>query len=74
MAKEELINRMVDRFLCWKLPKNFAPDCGISFNTQINGQEREWETSWWPVGTNLFDAAQAKEMIEWMLRDEEVQP
>ncbi len=26
-----MINEMVSRFLCWKLPKDFAPDCGISF-------------------------------------------
>lgn len=27
----QVINKMVDRFLCWELPKNFTPDCGISF-------------------------------------------
>lgn len=26
-----MIDKMVDRFLCWKLPKDFAPDAGISF-------------------------------------------
>lgn len=45
---------MVTRFLGWKLPKDFAPDAGISFE----------ESAWWPSGTNLFHAGQAKEMLE----------
>lgn len=45
---------MVDRFLGWKLPKDFAPDGGISFK----------ESAWWPVGTNLLTADQAKEMLQ----------
>lgn len=45
---------MVGRFLVWKLPKDFAPDAGISFK----------EGAWWPSGTNLLHAGQAKEMLE----------
>jgi len=45
---------MVGRFLGWKLPKDFAPDGGISF----------CESAWWPSGTNLLHAGQAKEMLE----------
>lgn len=45
---------MVSRFLAWKLPKDFAPDGGISFK----------EGAWWPSGTNLLHAGQAKEMLE----------
>lgn len=45
---------MVGRFLGWKLPKDFAPDAGISFK----------ESAWWPSGTNLLHAGQAKEMLE----------
>lgn len=45
---------MVSRFLGWKLPKDFAPDAGITFNEQ----------AWWPIGTNLFHAGQAREMLE----------
>ena len=52
-----MIKNMVDRFLCWKLPKDFAPDCGISFK----------ESAGWPTGTNLLHAGQAKEMIEHLL-------
>ena len=45
---------MVGRFLAWKLPKDFAPDGGISFK----------ECAWWPMGTNLLHADQAREMLE----------
>lgn len=45
---------MVGRFLSWTLPKDFAPDGGISFN----------ESAWWPSGTNLLHAGQAKEMLQ----------
>lgn len=52
---KKLIDQMVDRFLCWKLPEDFGPDCGISFNS-MGGQCK-------PVGTNLFTATQAKQML-----------
>lgn len=54
------INAMVDRFLGWHLPVDFSPDCGISFTPlgHPNGH---------PTGTNLFSAAQAREMIEHLL-------
>jgi hypothetical protein len=50
------IKTMVDRFLGWRLPDDFGPDCGISFKPlgHPNG---------WPVGTNLFTAAQAETMF-----------
>ena len=54
------IDAMVSRFLSWRLPENFSPDCGISF-TRIN------HPTSWPVGTNLFTAEQAKAMILHML-------
>ena len=53
-AVQGVTDAMVGRFLGWKLPKDFAPDAGISFN----------EGAWWPSGTNLFHAGQAKEMLE----------
>ena len=62
--KEKLIEQMVSRFLGWKLPKDFAPDAGIQFNPnslQAPGNP------YWPTGTNLFHAGQAREMIEHML-------
>lgn len=61
MSKTQ-IDKMVDRFLCWKLPKDFAPDCGISFDS-MDGQCK-------PVGTNLFTAEQAKQMFEHVTAEE----
>ncbi|MFZ2190023.1 MAG: hypothetical protein WAV48_04545 [Candidatus Magasanikiibacteriota bacterium] len=55
------VEKMVDRFLQWELPKDFKPDCGISFDSQ-NGQLK-------PIGTNLFTATQAKKMIENILTE-----
>ena len=55
---------MVDRFLGWKLPKDFAPDGGISFK----------ESAWWPSGTNLLHAGQAKEMLEYVVGGAPVMP
>lgn len=52
------IKHMVDRFLGWKLPKDFAPDCGISY-AHIPGSA--------PVGTNLFSFVQATDMVVAML-------
>lgn len=55
MNKQEIVKRAVDRFLCWKLPEDFAPDGGISFDR--SGHKYE------PVGTNLLTAEQAKQMF-----------
>lgn len=54
------IDKMVDRFLSWKLPEDFAPDCGISFTPPNTAHS-------WPIGTNLLTAEQAKKMIEHIL-------
>lgn len=54
------IDKMVDRFLGWKLPQDFSPDCGIKF-TPID------HLNSWPIGTNLLTAPQAREMIEHLL-------
>ena len=63
------ISKMVARFLCWKLPEDFAPDCGISFDSH-NGQCV-------PVDTNLLTADQARQMFEHVTAGEcaeEMQP
>lgn len=60
MTKEQL-DRLVDRFLSWRLPQDFAPDGGITFKRS---------THLWPVGTNLLTAHQAKAMLEHILADE----
>ncbi len=48
-----MIDKMVDRFLCWKLPEDFAPDCYVSFDRE---KAKQGPHSW-PVGTNLLTAA-----------------
>lgn len=51
------VRHMVDRFLSWKLPENFAPDGGITLTTSYDRAS----------GTNLFDASQAEAMVRHML-------
>lgn len=63
---EAQIRHMAEQFLRWKLPTNFRPDGGISFernynNGTVEGGRHE------PVGTNLLDYTQAKAMVEHML-------
>ena len=55
MNCKNVIEQAVDRFLCWRLPEDFAPDGGITFDR--NGHKYE------PVGTNLLTAEQAKQMF-----------
>jgi hypothetical protein len=68
--KEEQIDKMVDRFLGWKLPKDFCPDAGISFKPEYNAEymasQGKPPMRHEPVGTNLFTADQAREMIKYM--------
>ncbi len=71
MNKDELIKELVNRFLCWKLPKDFYPDAGISFtpeyNAEYNAREGRQPSRHEPSGTNLFHAGQAKDMFETLL-------
>jgi hypothetical protein len=60
---EAQIKHMTDRFLSWKLPENFYPDCGITFDRS------KIHASSWPTGTNLIDATQAKAMVQHMIED-----
>jgi hypothetical protein len=64
----EFVARMVDRFLSWKLPKDFSPDSGISFKPTKPYEGDEYGNSWWPVGTNLLSADQARAMVVHMLQ------
>lgn len=57
-------DEMVSRFLTWRLPDDFAPDCGVSF-TKPN------HPTSWPVGTNLLTAIQARQMLEYVLSGQE---
>lgn len=62
---EENIKRMVERFLQWKLPEDFSPDCGISFKSEFN-EHTAHPMKNKPTGTNLFNAAQAEAMIRFI--------
>jgi len=53
------IKNMVNRFLGWRLPKDFSPDNGIKF-TPFPSQQEDYG---WPVGTNIFTADQAEAML-----------
>jgi hypothetical protein len=55
MNYKELVKQAVNKFLCWKLPTDFGPDGGISFDR--SGHKYE------PVGTNLFTATQTEQMF-----------
>lgn len=67
--EEKLVNRMVDRFLGWRLPETFHPDCGISFEP-VSSKGTEYEGKHEPTGTNLFTAQEAREMFRFVLEDE----
>jgi hypothetical protein len=60
---EAQIKHLVDRFLNWRLPKDFRPDNGISYKRPNYMPEVDAT----PVGTNLFGAAQATEMVRHMI-------
>lgn len=59
---QEQIKSLVDKFLCWKLPKDFNPDAGIVFKASA-------DEYCWPVGTNLLTATQATQMFEYLLAE-----
>ena len=63
---DDQIKHMVNRFLAWRLPENFAPDGGISFEP-ISGKGTPFERRRDPVGTNLLDARQAEAMVRHMV-------
>lgn len=50
------LDQVIARFLSWRLPEDFAPDGGISFDRHLRAEM--------PVGTNLFSFTQAKAMFE----------
>lgn len=64
MTEEEIVKRLVERFLTWRLPEDFNPDGGIYFQKTYNDGSGKFE----PVGTNLFNYQQAKEMILYILK------
>ena len=69
---DEQIKHMANRFLGWKLPEDFHPDNGISFQREFNvdymakrglpPMRRD------PIGTNLFNATQAEAMVRYLVK------
>ena len=68
---DDLVKEMVNRFLCWKLPRDFHPDAGIRFDPEYNVEYMAMQglppSIHEPQGTNLFHAGQAEEMVRHML-------
>lgn len=68
---DEQIAHMVSRFLWWKLPENFRPDCGITFEAEHSKEfmaaQGKPPMRHEPVGTNLLGADQAKDMVRFMV-------
>ncbi len=63
---DEQIKHMTARFLQWRLPDNFTPDAGITFEPDYNvGTQHPMKHQ--PVGTNLLTAQQAEEMVLFMM-------
>lgn len=53
-----VLDKLVDKFLDWKVPSTFGPDCGITFVKPTTVYPEGY-----PVGTNLLTAVEAKEML-----------
>lgn len=66
MLTDEQIEHMTMRFLGWKLPADFRPDCGIHFDAEAAKKLNPNNATYEPNGTNLFDYMQAKNMVRYM--------
>lgn len=66
MLSDDQIKFMVDRFLQWRLPEDFMPDAGITFDPVFN-KGTPYERKHEPIGTNLLTATQAEAMVRFML-------
>ena len=62
-SEDEALDRAVGRFLSWPLPRDFAPDGGITFTPG----HVAYGSPPWPTGTNLLNAIEAREMIRRVL-------
>lgn len=64
----EQIDELVNRFLGWRLPQDFSPDFFIKFDREaaIRLHDSTNGTAW-PIGTNLLNADQAREMLKFLL-------
>ncbi len=70
----EQIEKMVDRFLGWRLPDDFCPDAGITFEPEYNvdymAAQGKPPMRHEPTGTNLLNADQARAMVLHMIGEE----
>ena len=64
---EKQIKHMVDRFLGWRLPEDFNPDCGTQFDADAAKKLNPRNARYEPTGTNVFDAQQATAMVRYMI-------
>jgi len=65
---EAQIKHMAERFLNWKLPEDFNPDAGISFQPMFN-ENTPHPMRHEPTGTNLFGYDDAVNMVRHMIKD-----
>lgn len=68
----KVTDEMVHRFLAWELPKDFGPDGGVAFTREVQTVDGKRDRAdlgpgWWPVGTNLLTAEQARAMLTHVL-------
>lgn len=63
-------DEMVSRFLGWKVPQDFYPDCYVTFDREKASAPH----ASWPVGTNLLHAGQAREMLEHVIATQPTHP
>lgn len=71
-SQSVVTDEMVNRFLMWPLPKGFSPDGGVEFVRVVGTMDgarprEELGPSFWPSGTNLLSADQARAMLEHVL-------
>lgn len=64
---DEQIKHMVNRFLGWKLPEDFRPDCGIVFDADAAKKLNPNNARYEPNGTNVLNYTQAEQMVRFML-------
>ena len=62
---KDQLDEMVKRFLGWKLPQSFGPDCFISFD-----RVKALANNSWPIGTNVFTAEEAYTLFKHALTEQ----
>jgi hypothetical protein len=68
-TKKDIIKKAAAKFLQWKLPADFSPDCGISFSAEHSHESSFGVQRHEPVGTNLLTYEQAEKMLEFCLQE-----